>query len=180
MKFKILAIALLLPSIGAFASDTVTFTGEVANSTCNVTVNGTSGSIYVQLPTVQLSQLSNGQGAGGEDFTFTVSDCTSSDPDTPSTSVGIRLVPTVNAVTAAGNLTNTSTATNKAGNVGIQILDGGITGTAINFSEGEYTGTKEALPSTTTTFTYGARYFAEGTPTVGKVESQLQYALTYE
>lgn len=175
MKLKVLAIALLFPSVSAFALNTVTFTGEVANSTCNVTVDGTEGDVYVQLPTVQASELASGAGAGGKDFSFTITGCSGA------SDVGMRLVPS--AATSGGNLINIAPEDEKADNVSIQILSGGLTGTPLDFTEGEQFSSTTQLAATTgeATVTYGARYFFEGTgtPDAGKVEAQLQYALTY-
>lgn len=178
MKYKILSIALLLP-FTVFASNTVTFLGEVSDSTCNITVNGASGNVSVQLPTVAATQLATIKDvAGNTPFTFTITGCSG----TTQTKVGMRLVSA--STTAGGNLVNIAT-TKPAENVSIQILDEGITTAAnkpINFTLGEYYGATSAFPANnaSTVLTFSAQYYAEGAAKAGKVQSQLQYALAYE
>lgn len=173
MKLKYLSIALLFP-IAAFASNTVTFLGEVSDSTCDITINGTSGDVSVQLPTVQASVLSAAAStAGATPFKFVVSGCTAG----TQANVGMRLVSS--ATTNSGNLENISTA--PADNVSVQILDDSDSSSPIDFTEGEYFTNLSALPTTGTTleFPFTAQYHSDGAATIGKVESQLQYALTY-
>lgn len=172
MKMKLLSIALLLP-IAAFASNTVTFLGEVSDSTCDVTINGTSGEVSVQLPTVQATDLATAtKTAGTTPFKFVVSGCTAG----TQANVGMRLVS--NATTNSGNLVNI--ATNPAEQVSVQIIDGKST-TAVDFTKGEYFTDRVALPTASDSleFPFTAQYYADGKASVGKVESQLQYALSY-
>lgn len=177
MKFKTLSIALLLP-FAAMASNTVTFLGEVSDSTCNVTVNGTEGNVSVQLPTVQASALASvGSKAGATPFKFTLSGCTAT-AGTQAT-VGMRLVSSSTA--NSGNLVNIATDT-PAQNVSIQILDDNETD-PINFTLGEYSTALVAKPTAddaTAEFPFTAQYYSAGEAKIGKVEAQLQYALTYK
>lgn len=180
MKSKLLGIALLFPMV-AFADNTVTFLGEVSSSTCNVTVNGASGNISVLLPTTTITALSTaGATAGETPFNFVVSGCEASDADND-TNVAMRLVPL--STTTSGTLTNVASTSTAAAGVAIQIVDGT---TAIDFSDGDYSSTSQKVASGTTgtlTFPFTARYYSLATTAVpvtsGKVESQLQYALTY-
>lgn len=184
MKYQLLGLALLLPC-AAFAADTVTFYGEVADSTCNITVNGASGEVSVQLPTVQAAALNSSQTAGKTPFVFTLSGCEAASGAT-STLVGMRLLS--NSTANSGNLLNIATGTTVAKNVSIQIEDDTPTTPAIiDFSQGEYTTTTKTKPSDqagTLQFPFSAQYYvayATGNPaTVGKVEAKLQYALTYK
>lgn len=178
MKLKLMGIALLFP-LTALADNTVTFLGEVSDSTCNVTVNGTAGNVSVLLPTIPASVLSEAaETAGQTPFKFVVSGCTA---DTQKT-VGMRLVP-VSVTATGGNLTNLATVT-PAQKVDIQIVDNYNNGNnVIDFTSGEYVSTTLATLPTAgqqLEFPFTAQYYATGQATVGKVESQLQYALTYK
>ncbi|MEX9942726.1 fimbrial protein [Providencia rettgeri] len=180
MKNKLLFFSMLLP-FAAFANDTVTFYGEVADTTCNVTVNGVSGAVTVQLPTVATTELSSSSTvAGTTPFNFTVSGCSAASDVTP-TQVGMRLLPISTA--NSGNLLNVA-ATNPASNVVVQLVDNGTGGPkTIDFSLGEYTSILQSKPGDNTgtlTFPFSAQYYATGQATAGKVQSQIQYALTYK
>lgn len=180
MKHKLLGLALLF-SFAAFANDTVTFYGEVADTTCNVTVNGASGAVTVQLPTVAATALaSSGAVTGTTPFNFTVNGCQAATGAT-STQVGMRLISTSTA--NSGNLLNVA-ATNPASNVVVQLLDNGTGGPkTIDFSLGEYTSILQTKPTSAAgslTFPFSAQYYATAAATAGKVQSQVQYALTYK
>ncbi|UYA60542.1 hypothetical protein NAL19_2411 [Pectobacterium sp. F1-1] len=176
MKFTTLSLALMLP-FAVYADNTVTFLGEISDSTCNVTVNGATGNISVLLPTTPASELSqSGDIAGQTPFKFVVSGCTAVTEQT----VGMRLVPV--STTSNGDLENLAT-TNAASNVSIQLLDNyNNASNVISFTSGEYTTpTLVNLPTGTNTveFPFTAQYYATGAASVGKVQTQLQYALTY-
>ncbi len=93
----------------AVSQNTIRFQGEVNAQTCNVDVNGTSGSPIVLLPTVSTNKLSKANSSSGAtNFTINVSGCqapTSSDQT-------IDLVLVGNNVTTNGNLGNLGTAKN--------------------------------------------------------------------
>lgn len=177
MKFTLLSLALLLPCT-ALASNTVTFLGEVSDSTCDVTIDGVKGDVSVQLPTVQASSLAaDGQIAGATPFKFTLSGCTAASGAT-TTTVGMRLVSTSTA--NSGNLVNIA-SDSAATNVSIQILDESDSSNAIDFTLGEYSTPLKVKPTSgNVEFPFIAQYYANGVATIGKVESQLQYALTYK
>lgn len=177
MKKTILSLGLLgvLPFTALAASDNViTFQGEVADQTCEVTVNGEKASPVVLLPTVPASDLAaSGDVAGKTSFEIGLSGCT---PSTTGT-VKISTVFVGNQVTSDGNLGNTGTA----GNVDIQILESNGT-TAVNFTGG-YTGASDltlATNETSATSTYYAQYYATAAATAGTVQSSLQYAVSYQ
>lgn len=180
MKHKLLGLALLLP-FAAFANDTVTFYGEVADTTCNVTVGGADGAVTVQLPTVAATSLATAaQVAGETPFDFTVTGCVAASGAT-TTQVGMRLLSTSTA--NSGNLLNVA-PTNPATNVSVQLVDNGTGGPkTINFANGEYTSILQTKPTDATgvvTFPFIAQYYATGAATAGKVQAQVQYALTYQ
>jgi major type 1 subunit fimbrin (pilin) len=168
MKKCLLVMALCSP-LSVLASNTITFVGEVSSSSCDVTVNGSSGDLFVQLPTVTTADLSAaGSTAGERDFTFEVKGCSG----TTQTNVGVRLVaPNINS---SGNLANLASV-NSASQVAVQVLDGT---SAIDFTSGEYFSAKKSM-SSPQTFPFKARYISQGSATAGKVEAKLEYALSY-
>jgi major type 1 subunit fimbrin (pilin) len=168
LKNYLFALSLCLPA-SAMASNTITFVGEVSDSTCNVTIGGNSGDLMIQLPTVTTTDLSSaGSTAGEKEFTFEVNGCSG----TAQTNVGIRLV--APSVSTAGNLINLASVT-PATKVFVQILDGS---SVIDFTSGEYHSAKKAFASALS-FPFKARYYSEGSPTAGAVEAKLEYALSY-
>lgn len=184
MNKKIIALGILLSataSASAFAAsdNTITFQGEVADQTCQVTINGNAGSPVVLLPTVNAADLANsGKTAGDTTFEIGVSGCTANETD----DIKISTVFVGNLVTTAGNLGNTGTAKN----VEIQIKnDKG----AIDFSQGTYTGAGDLTitastdadnPNTSATHEYIASYYSTGTAGIGSVAGSLQYAVSYQ
>ncbi|MCS3433212.1 fimbrial protein [Klebsiella sp. BIGb0407] len=187
MNKKIIALGVLLSataSASAFAAsdNTITFQGEVADQTCQVSINGNAGSPVVLLPTVRANDLlTAGQSAGDTTFEVGVTGCTANDTN----DIKVSTVFVGNIVTKDGNLGNTGTAKN----VEIQIADGLKPATAIDFSKGSYTGagdltitsSKDAEnPNTSASHEYIASYFSTGGATVGSVAASLQYAVTYQ
>lgn len=184
MKYKSLLISLLLP-FAAFSSDTVTFYGEVADTTCNVTVGGADGAVTVQLPTATVSSLATaGSTAQPTPFSFTVTGCeaaVATGGTVTSAKVGMRLLSTSTA--NSGNLVNVALI-NPAKNVAVQLIDNGDGGSeVIDFSVGEYTSILQDKPTDADgvlTFPFTAQYYSTGAAGAGKVQAQVQYALTYQ
>lgn len=181
---------LLLAGIAAGAANmamantgTITFSGQVVDSTCAVTVNNTSASATVTLPTVKIQELANANDtAGATPFTIDVTGCTAITTP-PITSIKTRFL----AQDADGaNLANTAgTATN----VAIQLLeDTGVIGstgdTALNFTTGyAESGTQllaDATGSGVVQFPFVARYIATGGATAGTVQAIVDYELVYQ
>lgn len=176
MNKSVLYLSLLFStaviSTTATAANTITFVGEITDTTCNISVNGNSGDTTVQLPTVTLTDFSGaGSSTSEKEFSFEVSGCTAGTQN----QVGLRFI--TPAVSTAGNLKNIA-STNAAGDVDIQILEGS---TAFNFNQGEVKSSKKTISgSSALAFPFKARYFtAGGSPTVGIVEAKLEYALSY-
>jgi len=184
MNKKIIALGVLFSvtaSASAFAAsdNTITFQGEVADQTCQVSINGNAGSPVVLLPTVNAADLGvSGKSAGDTTFEIGVTGCTANDTD----DIKISTVFVGNLVTKDGNLGNTGTAKN----VEIQIKNGAE---AIDFSKGSYTGAGDLTitssndaenPNTSATHEYIASYYSTGTAGVGSVASSLQYAVSYQ
>ncbi len=155
----------------AQANNTVHFLGEVSEQTCTVKVNNSSTSAIILLPTVSKGQLSSsGSTAGDTPFTVTLENCNSQ-----STSAGILFV--ANDVDN-GNLKNIA-ANSPATNVAIQLVEGA---SALTFNNNKATTAMQTINSgvTSTNFDLVARYYATGVTTVGAVEAQAQFAVTYQ
>ena len=189
MKLK----QILLAGIAAGAANmamantgTITFSGQVVDSTCAVTVNNTNASATVTLPTVKIQELANAnETAGATPFTIDVTGCTAI--TTPLiTSIKTRfLAQNVNGA----NLANTA-GTTPATKVAIQLLqDTGVIGstddTALNFTTGyAESGTQplaDAIGLGVVKFPFVARYIAvENGVTAGTVQAIVDYELVYE
>lgn len=184
---------LLLAGIAAGAANmamantgTITFSGQVVDSTCAVTVNNTTASATVTLPTVKIQELANANDtAGATPFTIDVTGCTAI--TTPLiTSIKTRfLAQNVNGA----NLANTA-GTTPATKVAIQLLqDIGVIGstgdTALNFTTGyAESGTQplaDAIGLGVVKFPFVARYIAvENGVTAGTVQAIVDYELVYQ
>ncbi|MFT8210809.1 MAG: fimbrial protein [Symbiopectobacterium sp.] len=108
VAFGFVASLVVVPGMALASDNTISFQGEVADETCEVSVNGNNASPVVLLPTVSASQLNAaGQTAGQTTFDIGVSGCTG-DAD----GMTVSTVFVGNQVTSAGNLGNTGTANN--------------------------------------------------------------------
>lgn len=80
-KFAIAALALALSSSAAFASledlasGQVTFNGEVKSASCNVSIDRQGNDAVITLPTIDKSELANGQTVAETPFTIEVYNC---------------------------------------------------------------------------------------------------------
>jgi len=100
-----LAVLLALAGGAALAADapltnTITFEGEVTDSTCQVRINNQDNPV-VLLPTVPASALANGQTAGLTPFTLHLTGCT---PEQADKTVHVQFIG--HGVTTAGNIMN--------------------------------------------------------------------------
>lgn len=174
MKRTALFIAMsVLPAISFAASqNTITFKGQVSDQTCQVSINGNSGSPIVVLPTVAAADLATaGQFAGETPFTIAVTGCTAptvGDLNIKTTFLGAD-------VNAGGNMSNTGTAKN----VAIQLLDASG-GNPISLSGmTSVSGLVLKKDETAASHDFAARYISTGAATAGTVSASAQYALDY-
>ena len=169
-----ISAALCIPMAAQASDGTITFTGELTDSTC--TINGGAGKDFtVALPKVSVADLAAaGKTAGATNFSINVTAC--------SASVGgytayFEATPNVNL--ADGRLMNTTTAGAKF--VEIELLNQANTAVAINLTKG--TGLQGVTPGTFTypagTSNFIARYYATGVSTSGLVNSSITYSLVY-
>lgn len=167
MKFSKLALGFVaaLGMNAALAADgTVTFNGEVVDSTCTVT----NANQTVTLPTVSTSALgASGAVAGITAFSLDLTGCNANDD------VGIRFENGTN-VNAAGRLKNNGTANN----VNVQVLDGA--NNVLNLADPAASLVQTADGAGASTFDYFAQYYADGAAAeAGNVTTSVEFTVIY-
>ena len=164
----------------AAAPDQITFSGEVVESTCAVTVVGAMAG-EVKLPTVNTSKLAAANDTAG-DTPFSLKVAAYSVTDTLAT----KIKPSFFATEVDGtDLANTGGSATK---VAIRLFEDsvesrGYTGnTALNFSTGyATTSTFQDIPTAgDLEFPFVAKYVATGTATPGTVVAIVNYELIYD
>jgi major type 1 subunit fimbrin (pilin) len=200
MKKSIIAASLAILSGTAFmahadSTGTITFNGEVTDTTCDVSVNGQGADADVTLPTVSSSLLaSEGQVTGKTSFNMELTGCTLSDPSTAGTndaavskvSAFFQAGATVDAAT--GHLLQQDAA--GAQNVSLELLDGTTSqpikaGDASQVDGNTYydmtdDGTATGTVLDSIVLPYAVQYYADGQATAGKVTSSVVYNLQYK
>lgn len=167
-------IAVSTISMSAAASDnTITFQGEVADNTCQVTVNGNAASPVVLLPTVSVADFAQtGDVAGETSFTISVAGCAASGSD-----VGLQTVFVPNGL-SGDNMANNGTATG----VSLQLLDapGGAPVALVN-GENAVPGLNLVAGETSASHDFAVQYHAdEAIVAPGSVTSAVQYSVSYQ
>jgi major type 1 subunit fimbrin (pilin) len=170
IRFLALASAALLAGQAAQASDgTLTFNGQLTDSTCTLTGGGNQ---TITLPTLsRLSVSGNGTTGGDTYFTIAVTGCSGLSTASAHFEAG------ANIDTASGRLKNT--AAGGAANVQIELLN--KNGVALNLAGamGSQNGVAETLSSNAATQQFVARYYATGTTSSGAVSSSVTYSMIY-
>ena len=169
-----LALTSALAAGSAVASEgVITFTGLVTDQTCVIS-GGEVGDISVRLDDVNANSLAApGSAVGTKRFDIVVSDgeggvCVSAEKAT------FRFKNTsLNIDPANGNLNNTLTGQS---NAQLRILDQNLT-TPIDL---RVNASKTVDTDGDARFIYGVQYFAKQTTTVGQVQSNVEYQVTYE
>lgn len=159
----------------AHASDgTITFTGNIAATTCTISVAGGSSSGSISLPTISTKALAvTSATAGSTPFTVSLSGCTGA-----ATQAAIWFENDSN-VNSSGRLINTGTASN----VDVAIYNTAssshilIGQTASTFGS---SGTAFPISSGNATLNYLARYYARGVATAGTVTTSVNYTVQYQ
>lgn len=164
----------LLCASGAYASDgTITITGQVTDSSCNIAVNGATGDATIVLPTVSTTVLANdGDTAGATAVSMSLTGCPSGQ--------GVRAYfESTNVDQATGYLKNTATGT-PAENVQVQVTD--TSGNDIDLRSNATTNNNYVATETdgSANLEYGVQYIATGASTAGPVETALVYSLDYQ
>ncbi|PHI32567.1 fimbrial protein [Budvicia aquatica] len=174
MNNMAIVMAGLILSTAAQASNTIQFQGEVADQTCDVTINGQASAPLVLLPTVPSSSLANaGETTGQTPFTVGVSGCTASASVT-----AIKTVFVGNNLTASGRMGNTASVDN---NVSLQLVDPAVPATPLDLTgQTGAAGLSLAANATSASHTFAVQYYAEGTALPGAVLGSVQYSVSYQ
>lgn len=179
---KTLLSAALVATLGALAvvpaahatnTGTIQISGKVLQDTCTVTVNGGAGNTVTLTPVMASSLASSGSKAGATPFTLDLSNC-----DQNATKATLSFASGANNNSTDGNLKN-STSTGSAGNVEVQLLAGGTSGSAINVSNDTNAPTI-ALSSGSGSTAMAAQYYATGAATPGLVNTSASITFTYQ
>ena len=156
----------------AAGQNTITFTGQVSDQTCAVSVNGNAANPVILMPTVSAAALTAvGSTAGETPFTISVSGCTA-----PASNLAIKTAFLGNNVTSAGNLANAGTASS----VQVQLL-GAAGGSAVVLNGiTSVSGLTLNSGATSASHDFAVRYISEaGAAKAGTVSATAQYALDY-
>lgn len=186
-------------------SGTITFNGEIIQSTCVVTASNANGSVddptqapndlTVTLPTVTTSELSeDGKVAGTTAFTLVFGNDDGSGNNNPNTGC-IPIDPssgaTLNNISAffeneAATVANAAqgrlktTAASTATNVNIQLLAENLDTIDFNDVQSQRDASSADLSNSENTLTYHAQYFADGAASgAGSVEAKVRYSVIY-
>lgn len=176
-RIALLLTALVSGSALAAETGTITFTGLLTDTTCNVDIGGSGADAAVLLPTVSVASLSSPtQTTGKTRFTLNLSGCSGS---LTNAKAFFEAGSTVD--NATGRLMNTDTTGAKF--VSLQLRDG-QNDTVINVGDVSQTGTSATgyvdISGGTASLPYFVEYYAEGTTTPGAVASQVTYSLDYK
>jgi major type 1 subunit fimbrin (pilin) len=159
---------------------TITFTGQVTDTTCTVTggagTNGGTGNFTVALASVSATALNAaGVTAGAKPFSVVIGgpgQGTCQDGKVATLTFDIAS-PQVDAKT--GNLANALSG--QATNTEIQLLDS--TGNAINLASPTYSVSSPAISNNTAQINLQAQYYATGAATPGEVSTSVVYNIAY-
>lgn len=175
MKMKNIAIMIsgLVLSTATWADNTIKFQGEVADQTCDISINGNASTPLILLPTVATAALAtSGSTAGQTPFTIALTGCTASDSAT-----AIQTVFVGNNLTADGRMGNTGTA----GKVSLQLVDPLAPATPLDLTgQTGAAGLSLAANATSGAYDFAVEYYAEGTATPGSVLGSVQYSVSYQ
>ncbi|WP_201314148.1 fimbrial protein [Dyella sp. EPa41] len=187
----VLGFATLTPMVARASDGTITFNGEITDTTCTVTGGGAatgSGNITVTLPIVSASALANsGQTAGDTRFSLILgggTNCT----DGKTAALWIETTQTPALDTATGALRNQ--ASGGAGNVQVRMvnpannqpinlgINAAVTsGASVIAANNQPAAT---ISGNTATLDYVAQYLANGgAATPGAVTTYLTYSMQY-
>lgn len=165
------AVVLALAGSANAADGNIVITGEITDTTCNISVNGAGNNATVVLPTVSADSLSAaGATAGATPFSITLSGCSGSSLNTAST--WFEPGPTVDGTT--GRLNNTGDAEN----VQVELLNSDLD--SIVVGSPSQNDVPVDISGGSGTLNYYARYYATDAAEAGTVNTFLQYTVIYE
>ena len=184
MKFNHLLVAaatsaaLLSTNVMAADAGTITFTGCLTETTCDVDIGGSGADATVALPPTSVTNLATaGAISARTQFTMELSGCTGGTANTAK--AYFQAGSTVD--TSTGRLKNTDVSATGATNVSLQLRDGQdssiiFPGDSAQIASAGYVDITSGMAS----LPYFVEYFAEGPTTSGAVASQVTYNLTYQ
>ena len=176
----ITSLTLMSAPIFAASTGTITFNGELTDTTCNVDINGQGIDALVTLPTVGIDQLTKDKDTTGRtSFNMNLSDCVIGTENGKSkVSAFFQTGSTVEL--SSGRLNNTS---GTASNVQLQLLDSTGNFNVINVgntNQVENMAYIDINEDGTATLPYAVEYYAQGQTTPGTVRSSVVYNLQYK
>ncbi|AHG18612.2 fimbrial protein [Chania multitudinisentens RB-25] len=171
-KVALMVVGLVL-STAALADNTIKFQGEVADQTCDVSINGNASTPLILLPTVSSTTLATpGATAGQTPFTIGLTGCTAS-----ASATAIKTVFVGNNLTANGRMGNTGTASN----VSLQLVDPSAPAIPLDLTgQTGAAGLSLAANATSASHDFAVEYYSEGTATPGSVLGSVQYSVSYQ
>ena len=188
MKKSIVSLSLMTilglaaASAQAASTGTITFNGELTDTTCDVSLDGQGADATYTLPTAPVSALdAAGKTSSRTNFVMSLSKCSVGTVNGKSkVAAYFQAGSTVDAAT--GRLKNTSTT--GATLVDLQLLDGSNNYAPINVGNADQvtktTFTDIDTTAGTATLPYGVEYYANGKTTAGVVTSSVVYNLQYK
>lgn len=191
MKKTILGLSLLAAmgasSAYAESTGTITFNGELTDTTCNVNIEGQGNNATVTLPTVSVNELAEpGATTGRTSFNMALTDCQvaadeNGDATGPS-KVSAFFQPGDTVDLSTGRLLNQTA--DGATNVDLQLLDASNAYAAINVGNTSQVNDTAYVDIDTASGTaeipYAVEYYATDKTTAGKVTSSVVYNLQYK
>jgi len=172
-------LGLISASSFAASTGTITFNGELTDTTCNVDVNGQGSDATVTLPTVSISELTTDkQVTGRTSFNMNLTGCVIGTPKGKS-KVSAFFQPGSTVDLSTGRLNNVG---GSATNVQLQLLDATGSFKVINVGNtDQVSSTKyvDIASDRTATLPYAVEYYALGQTTAGTVTSSVVYNLQY-
>ena len=175
MKKNLLVLALAATSAGfAMAADgTITVYGEVVTQTCAVAAGDSNKVVYMPVA-LQSALNANAAVTGGTPFSIALTGCTAGN------SMSAHFLPGATISNATGNLINQAAAPT-AGNVEVALFDTtGATRILMNNAKGAQVSPAFVVPvGGAVSMAYQAKYYATAAATPGKVQSTVDYNLSY-
>ena len=186
----VLGFVALAPMVASASDGTITFNGQITDTTCTVTGGGAAtgtGNITVTLPTVSTSSLPNGGSTAGDtNFSLTLSGANCTDGKTAALWIETTQTPALD--TATGALINQ--VSGGAGNVEVRMVNP-ANNQPINLGINGYVTTGASVvaannqPASTITgntakLNYIAQYLAVGgAASAAQVSTYLTYSMQY-
>ncbi|WP_446692691.1 fimbrial protein [Serratia aquatilis] len=171
-KIAVMVAGLAL-STAALADNIIKFQGEVAEQTCDISINGSTSSPLILLPTVPASSLvTPGTTAGQTPFTIGLTGCAA-----PASTTAIKTVFVGNNLTQEGRMGNTGSASN----VSLQLVDPAASAIPLDLTgQNGAAGLSLAMGATSTSHDFAVQYYSEGNTTAGSVLGSVQYSVSYQ